>query len=205
MSPSAAVAEAPLAQLLGDQREVCLGMKRLQARDDRGLGGGVDRRRLVAALACPKAGSRSTRVGSSSSTRLDRARRVAADREPIGHSSKGESRRPLVSFGKKYVLFCGMRSPARATASTWSTVGARTRKAAGASALRPRARLRSALAVNATSESASQSTSARVEGGAARPRRASASRRRRRRTKAGWSAADAGQRAEASAAPPGSR
>ena len=40
-----------------------------------------------------------------------------------------------MSFGKKYVLFGGMRSPARAEASTCSTVGARTRNAAVASPL----------------------------------------------------------------------
>jgi hypothetical protein len=44
-------AEAPLAELLGDEQEVLAGL--LQPPDDRRLGRGVDRRRVVAALAFP--------------------------------------------------------------------------------------------------------------------------------------------------------
>ena len=73
----------------------------------------------------PTRGSRSRRVGSSSSTRPTAARRVAANLQPVDarHSSKGENRSPLVSLGKKYVLFGGIRTPARANSSTCSNRG----------------------------------------------------------------------------------
>ena len=35
--------------------------------------------------------------------------------EPVGHGSTGWKRSPESGFGKKYVLFGGMRSPRRAT------------------------------------------------------------------------------------------
>ena len=115
--------EHPLAELLGDEREVLV--ERLEPVHDRGLGGRVDRRRVVAALALASTGSRSTRVGSSASTRLDVADRVAAHLEPRLHS--GWKSRPEISFGKKYVVFCGSTSPRRAWAKTSSIRVGRSR------------------------------------------------------------------------------
>ena len=103
-------------------------------RDDGGLGGGVDGGRVVAALARAQhrlalvarrqLGDGAGHGGRGRAAQLEPGLRV--DR----HSSNGAIRRPLVSLGKKYVLFCGMTSPARANSSTWSIVGARTRNAA---------------------------------------------------------------------------
>ena len=47
-------------------------------------------------------------------------------------ASSGWKRSPESGFGKKYVLFCGMRSPRRATANTSSTRGSRRRNATSA-------------------------------------------------------------------------
>jgi len=67
--------------------------------------------------------------------------------QPVGHSSKGEKTSPLVSLGKKYVVFSGRSSPARATDITCSSVGARTRKAASARPLRTASSAATALGV----------------------------------------------------------
>ena len=113
----------------------------------------------------PTRGSRSSRVGSSVEHPPDGGRRVAADLEPVdaGHSSKGERRSPLVSLGKKYVLFGGMRTPARANSSTCSTVGGRTRNAAVASPLATARSASAALAVYATLRERERVDERRVE------------------------------------------
>ena len=88
-----------LSELFGDQGETRLDV--LEPPHDRFLGCGVDRRRLVPALAVADA-----RLALEASRHpvehgFDGDRGVAADLEPVGHrhSSKGEKRRPLVSLG----------------------------------------------------------------------------------------------------------
>ena len=78
-----------------------VGMKRFEARDNRALRGLVDRSRLVSALARLEGSARARRGSAARRAAPDGVRRLAADLEPVGHSSKGEKRRPLVSFGKK--------------------------------------------------------------------------------------------------------
>ena len=99
-----AVAEDPPSQLLGDEREAGA-LDRLQPLDHGRLGRGVDRRRLVAALAGADAGLALDAGRQCVEHATHRRRRVAADPEPVvaRHSSKGEMRSPLVSLGKKYV------------------------------------------------------------------------------------------------------
>ena len=130
VSAVAAVAEDAPAQLLRDEGEAR--RNPLEPGDDRRLGRGVHRGRLVAALAVADTGLALQAGRQLVEHPADGRCRVAADLEPVGagHSSKGERRSPLVSLGKKYVLFCGMRTPARANSSTCSTVGGRTRNAA---------------------------------------------------------------------------
>ena len=76
-------------------------MKRFEARDNRALRGLVDRSRLVSALADSKARLPLVAGRQPGDAAPDGVRRLPADREPVGHSSKGEKRRPLVNFGKK--------------------------------------------------------------------------------------------------------
>ena len=93
-------AEGALAQLLGDERELGPGrMQIFEESDDRGLGGRVDRRRLVAALALTRDRLSFQPRRELRERSLDRGRRVAAEGEPIAHSSKGEKRSPLASLG----------------------------------------------------------------------------------------------------------
>ena len=134
-----AVAEDALAELLRDEREV-EAPERSSTRDDGGLGGGVDGGRVVAALA--RAQHRLALVAGrqlgdgAGHGRRGRAAQLEPGLRVDRHSSNGAISRPLVSLGKKYVLFCGMTSPARANSSTWSIVGARTRNAAVAAPAR---------------------------------------------------------------------
>ena len=80
-----------------------------EALEDHALGGRVDRRRLVAALA-----RADDRLALGAQRQLveharDVVPRVAAERVPVGHT--GWKSRPDVSFGKKNVDFCGIVSP----------------------------------------------------------------------------------------------
>ena len=104
-----------LPELLGDEGEVDTGVvQRHEALDHRVLGSAIDGRRLITAFAGADHGLAVAPRRQLLEDALDRLARVATDGEPVGHSSNGEKRRPHVSFGKKYVLFGGMRSPARA-------------------------------------------------------------------------------------------
>ena len=124
----AAGAECALAELLRDEEEV--GLERLEPRHDRVLGGSVDRGRVVAALACPQhrltLGPGRQRLQDA----VDVRDAAAAESQPVdrgGHT--GWKSRPLVSLGKKYVVFCGITSPRRARSNTSSMRVARSRKA----------------------------------------------------------------------------
>src|SRR5262249_57802522 len=87
-----AVAESDLAALLGDEHAVEVG--RLEAADDRVLGGSVDRRRLVAALAGPDDG---LAVGSSRELREREAYVVDRSTTERGPVSQGDGRATLTS------------------------------------------------------------------------------------------------------------
>jgi hypothetical protein len=96
------LAEPPLAELLRHEREVdAVGVKRFEAGHNGSLRRLVDCSRLVSALAGSNArlplGPR-RQAGDDTPNSI---RGLPADGEPVGHSSKGEKRRPLVSFGKK--------------------------------------------------------------------------------------------------------
>ncbi len=116
----AALPDDLLTELLRDQRETAVEALAEDLRDGE-LGGRVDGGRLVAAH--PRTDGRLPH--DPGRKRLEDARdsgsRLAADGRVVGHSSSGERSSPLVSLGKKYVLFSGILSPASATASTWST------------------------------------------------------------------------------------
>ena len=102
--------EDALAELLRDEREALV--ERLEPVHDRGLGSRVDRRRVVAALALGEHGLALDACRQLREHRLDVSHRVAADVEPRLH--RGWKSRPEISFGKKYVVFCGNTSPRRA-------------------------------------------------------------------------------------------
>ena len=109
-TPRLPAPEDALAELLRDEREALV--ERLEPVHDRGLGGRVDRRRVVAALALGQHGLALDARRQLREHRLDVADRVAADVEPRLH--RGWKSRPEISFGKKYVVFCGNTSPRRA-------------------------------------------------------------------------------------------
>ena len=129
------------ADLLADDAHVLAA----EALEDHALGGRVDRRRLVAALARADDG---LAVGAQRQL-VEHARDVvpcvAAERVPVGHT--GWKSRPDVSFGKKNVDFCGIVSPACAKRDTCSTVTGWSRNAAAASPRSTAATASSAYAV----------------------------------------------------------
>ena len=94
----------------------------LEARDDGALGSGVDRGRLVAALA-----RADDRLPFEPRRQLLEARstaggRLAAEGEPVGHSSNGEKRRPLVELWEEVrALLAACARPRARRPSTWST------------------------------------------------------------------------------------
>ena len=100
-APGLPAPEDPLAELLGDEREVLV--ERLEPVHDRGLSGGVDRRRVVAALALGEHGLALDSGRQLGEHGLDVADGVAAHLEPRFH--RGWKSRPEISFGKKYVVF----------------------------------------------------------------------------------------------------
>ncbi len=102
--------EHALPELLRDEREVLI--ERFESMHDGGLGGRVDRRRVVAALTRGEHGLAFDAGRQLGQHAADVADRIAADLEPRLQS--GWKRRPLMSFGKKYVVFCGNTSPRRA-------------------------------------------------------------------------------------------
>ena len=97
----------------------------LQPVHDRRLRRRVDRGRVVAALAGLEHGLALDAGRQLRQHRLDVADRVAADVEPRLHSGWKSS--PEISFGKKYVVFCGSTSPRRACAKTSSIRVGRSR------------------------------------------------------------------------------
>ena len=109
-APRLPAPEDALAELLRDEREALV--ERLEPVHDGGLGGRVDRGRVVAALAGLQHGLALDARRQLGEHRLDVAHRVAADVEPRLH--RGWKSRPEISFGKKYVVFCGNTSPRRA-------------------------------------------------------------------------------------------
>ena len=95
-------AERPLAQLLGDERELDAGRgKLLQARDDGELGSGVDGGRLVSSFARADHGLPLEPRGVLREDDVQVGGDLPGEGQPVGHSSKGERTRPLVNFGKK--------------------------------------------------------------------------------------------------------
>ena len=114
-------------------------VERLEPGDDGVLGRSVDRRRVVAALPAPQhrlaLGPRRQRREDA----LDVRDAAAAEREPVDRHTGWKSR-PLVSFGKKYVVFCGITSPRRARSKTSSMrVGAQQERTVELARSRPRA------------------------------------------------------------------
>ena len=143
---------AELADLLGDDRDV----ESLEALQDDALRRRVDRRRVVAALAV-----RDDRLAFRASRQLREhashiGRRVAADGEPV--SQVDGTADPLVSFGKKYVVFCGITSPRRARSKTSSSGVGRMRNAPSASPRSTAATASSRSAVYVTSFGCAAST-----------------------------------------------
>ncbi len=95
-------AERPLAELLGDEGEIDAGRgELLEARDDGALGGGVDGSRLVPSFARSDHRLPLEPGGVLGEDDVQVARDLPGEGEPVGHSSKGEKTRPLVSLGKK--------------------------------------------------------------------------------------------------------
>ena len=140
----AAGAERALAELLRDEHEVRA--ERLEPRDDGVLRRSVDRGRVVAALAGPEHRLALVPRRQPLEDRLDVRDAVATEPEPVdGHT--GWKRRPLVSFGKKYVVFCGITSPRRARSKTSSMRVGRSRKAPSNSPASTRATASSRSAV----------------------------------------------------------
>ena len=119
-------AEGALAELLRDEQEIRL--ERLEPGDHRVLGRCVDRRRVVAALTAPQHRLPLAAGRELGEDEVDVRDAVAAEAEPVdGHT--GWKSRPLVSLGKKYVVFCGITSPRRARSNTSSIRVARSRNA----------------------------------------------------------------------------
>ena len=140
----AARAEDALAELLRDEHEV--GVERLEPGDDGGLGGRVDRGRVVAALARPEHRLALDARRQLREHEVDVGDAVAAELEPVG-AHTGWKSRPLVSLGKKYVVFCGITSPRRARSKTSSIRVARRRNAPSNSPASTRATASSRSAV----------------------------------------------------------
>ena len=126
--PSRSEPAAP--ELLRDEHEVLV--ERGEPLDDRVLGRLVDRSRVVSALAPPQHGLALGARRQLLEHGADVGDAEPAGLEPRGHRSSGWKTIPESGFGKKYVLFCGMRSPRRATANTSSTRGSRRRNATSA-------------------------------------------------------------------------
>src|SRR6185312_12003768 len=140
--------EGALPQLLRDERELDASRRELlQPGDNGALGGRVDRGRVVPALAGAdhRLPFQPGRVLGQDGVEIPGD--LPAEGEPVGHSSNGAKTSPLVSLGKKYVVFSGRSSPAPATFTTCSIVGARTRKAASALPLRTASSAATALGV----------------------------------------------------------
>ena len=97
----AARTERALAELLRDEKNV--GLECLEPRDDGVFGGSVDRRRVVAALACPQHRFALGPGRQLLEDALDVCDAPAAEREPVdgGGGHTGWKSRPLVSLGKK--------------------------------------------------------------------------------------------------------
>ena len=93
--------ERALAELLRDEVEVepLVGVQPLEPRDDRGLGRGVDRGRLVAALAGADDGLALVPARHAVEHPLQVADRGAAELEPGLHGSRGWKSSPETSFG----------------------------------------------------------------------------------------------------------
>src|SRR6185312_13790698 len=128
--------EGALAELLRHEPEVDPArMQRLELGDRRLLGPVVHHRRVVSAAAAAHDRLAVVASGQVGQRHLDVRGHPPAEVEPLlpHHASSGLNRKPQKSLGKKYVDFWGMTAPAAATARTWSTVGARSRKAADAS------------------------------------------------------------------------
>ena len=117
----APVPKTALAELLGDEREVLVEV--LEPVHDRRLGRGVDRRRVVAADAGLEDGLALDPRRQLGEHGLDVADRTRGRRRATASSARrqtGWKSRPEISFGKKYVVFCGSTSPRRAWAKTSS-------------------------------------------------------------------------------------
>ena len=105
--------EPASSQLLRHEHEVLA--ERGKPLDDGVLGSLIDRGRVVSTLAPPQHGLALDTRRQLLEYGADIGNAEPAGLEPRSHRSSGWKTIPESGFGKKYVLFCGMRSPRRAT------------------------------------------------------------------------------------------